>query len=1583
MEGDSGLDVLSNDGILDIIPPSEYDPFEAKFCASLFWLVFHATEDGGLEDVPSQVTSPIQRLDKKNGFVVHPEIVEFLCKGEVYCTVCARIFPGKVMLAGHWSVIQTLSRNGVYVVDHTDIAVTDASLEKMNPFNQGAHIALMDALMTAYSSQVVSIQSVVQAVRRFSTFSASRELPFDLEDALLLWINKTNMAVNAKYTQPNQSMTGKLLRNREQVKKTGLRSDDDTVIVFPIIEDLLKGLCNGRSLLGVLMFYEPNVINFEDIRCSAEITTEDSVRNLDVFLGLCSQYFCTSVLALKVEDILYGSPSLKINIVALLAEMFSKCEGDAAGNVKPEKEHARSKTACSQNGEVMVNGGHNAGAGTRSHSAPITRKLHNSEKFPASNTLPESGNTATVKNARYRHDDSDIALKIQNYVENESLNVGIPSREKHVPAENMTSAMATSSNVTSTEVPPMTSSCYMTSSDDLTPTDESTVEVQGVVVKLRKKVSRNVEPGGGHEALLSRRMKKSLCDWSQENSSEMPSQTISREEQIDLESNELPPPPSVTPDDPIYPPLGLTNHPEHESPRDTEHDFNLDLHSLPEIDPPVDMLSPISETTEPGGSAGNSLNNSMSSTHEQREAFRQSSAGEKSFNFNPPKAHTPRKAENSRQRDDLMPRGSYIITEVNHTPETAFAAGIPIVERESLKSTAQSSDAALLYRSSFSNGTNLTNGVCDEKTHGEPSDFNDQRYVDGARSSDQQYSFPDSARKSSTGANQPYPTIDMVRASSNERFSDGAREQPNTADQRHHHKIYAHSNNNDQRLRSGGGEQGAKSGAQGDLESGDQRHQVDLRSDGRDDNRFLTYTKKKSSRKENGTESGSSDAKLWVKDQGEQIHRENSLGTDREDDGDTGPLLVSWFGHAKSEEESMRYGEDHLASESRVKKTNWGEMAFEVNESSDVIKRGPSNDSSKPDPVSRELNLLRLRLAEKQRDIEAQKQRTKEQLDEERKRFGQNVFWLAVGKGRERKEGNEAKASQHRQDLLVNQNSNVQRSEPTNNNKVATFTKQSSLDGDLPPSMGRLQDRSFDIKANNINSSKPLPEDKASQRFVENRNPSLEHRVTSVEDQNTSEDVVQFRLSRQAPTKTLTDNSDLQNSEKPKTPVLNYKSRMNVPVSIQAKPVSENFADSQNSQDLAVDGLGPDEGECSEVQSQRKCWDTGTANNNESNARLFGKSSNSNVEAPQSLVMSGSPGVSDSSAQDEQSPEGGSESPHSSPVEDDRETPKKGLALFIGEENAARNNDGLTPEQLRKREKFLRNRQQKIEEEKIKKEALLEKKKRKDEKMREIQLRREEEEQSRQAKLQEKRHQAEHAKQERERYELRKKENLPRTNIVDGGYASISQGIDRVPGGNAGYNKTTVDILGIEGGKGGYTRTVAKTSGENAFEIHAPAQNTTSSAFSGFTGVQSYVKPSGKTNRKLIINAISHVCLPGVVNKDTKDKCLQAMTESSAQHFLILFKDGLKFRALYSLDLESNQVLKVYGIGPRSVTEKMTEQLYKYNSGGKEFSKIPAKGFSLSVDGFTLHKSCWQSNKPPVASKTSSNFKQSSYRPTR
>lgn len=56
-------------------------------------------------------------------------------------------------------------------------------------FFQSAHIHLIDALMTAYMLEMISVEKVVSSVKRFSTLSA-KELPFDLEEAMLFWINK-------------------------------------------------------------------------------------------------------------------------------------------------------------------------------------------------------------------------------------------------------------------------------------------------------------------------------------------------------------------------------------------------------------------------------------------------------------------------------------------------------------------------------------------------------------------------------------------------------------------------------------------------------------------------------------------------------------------------------------------------------------------------------------------------------------------------------------------------------------------------------------------------------------------------------------------------------------------------------------------------------------------------------------------------------------------------------------------------------------------------------------------------------------------------------------------------------------------------------------------------------------------------------------------------------------------------------------------------------------------------------------------------------------------------------------------------
>lgn len=63
---------------------------------------------------------------------------------------------------------------------------------------------MIDALMMAYTVEMISIEKVVTCVKRFSTFSASKELPFDLEDAMIFWINKV-MGIQWRYEANTQT----------------------------------------------------------------------------------------------------------------------------------------------------------------------------------------------------------------------------------------------------------------------------------------------------------------------------------------------------------------------------------------------------------------------------------------------------------------------------------------------------------------------------------------------------------------------------------------------------------------------------------------------------------------------------------------------------------------------------------------------------------------------------------------------------------------------------------------------------------------------------------------------------------------------------------------------------------------------------------------------------------------------------------------------------------------------------------------------------------------------------------------------------------------------------------------------------------------------------------------------------------------------------------------------------------------------------------------------------------------------------------------------------------------------------------
>uniref|UniRef100_A0A3Q2PS79 Calmodulin regulated spectrin-associated protein family, member 2a n=1 Tax=Fundulus heteroclitus TaxID=8078 RepID=A0A3Q2PS79_FUNHE len=148
--------------------------------------------------------------------------------------------------------------------------------------------------------------------------------------------------------------------------------------------------------------------------------------------------------------------------------------------------------------------------------------------------------------------------------------------------------------------------------------------------------------------------------------------------------------------------------------------------------------------------------------------------------------------------------------------------------------------------------------------------------------------------------------------------------------------------------------------------------------------------------------------------------------------------------------------------------------------------------------------------------------------------------------------------------------------------------------------------------------------------------------------------------------------------------------------------------------------------------------------------------------------------------------------------------------------------------------------------------------------------------------------------------------------------------------------------------------------------------STTSSVTSNteYTGPRLYKEPSAKSNKHIIQNALAHCCLAGKVNEGQKNKILEEMEKSEANNFLVLFRDsGCQFRSLYTYCPETEAINKLTGIGPKSIVRKMIDGLYKYNSDKKQFSQIPAKTMSASVDAVTIHNHLWQAKKPATPKK--------------
>ncbi|XP_061749359.1 calmodulin-regulated spectrin-associated protein 1-B-like isoform X2 [Nerophis ophidion] len=327
------------EGTMDVVPLEMYDSARAKIAANLRWLFAKAY---GIDHIPEDLRDPFY-TDQYDQEHIKPPVIRLLLSCELYCRVCALILKTEqaASLKSHHSVIQSLDRKGIYVVDSDEQAVTDEDLACL-PIKMSAHVPMIDSLMMAYTVEMISIEKVVASVERFSTFNPSKELPFDMEDAMVFWINKVNTKIR-EITEKEHKVKHHLLESPSHQKSPSKwywklvpvryrreHASGRHLPFFPLLEDLMRDVCDGAALLSVVHYYCPDLMKLEDI-CLKEVPSiADRLYNIQLLREFANEYLNKSFY-LTTEDILYSPLVLKHNVMVFIAELFWWFE-----TVKPE-----------------------------------------------------------------------------------------------------------------------------------------------------------------------------------------------------------------------------------------------------------------------------------------------------------------------------------------------------------------------------------------------------------------------------------------------------------------------------------------------------------------------------------------------------------------------------------------------------------------------------------------------------------------------------------------------------------------------------------------------------------------------------------------------------------------------------------------------------------------------------------------------------------------------------------------------------------------------------------------------------------------------------------------------------------------------------------------------------------------------------------------------------------------------------------------------------------------------------------------------------------------------------------------------
>ncbi|XP_059533297.1 calmodulin-regulated spectrin-associated protein 2 isoform X2 [Myotis daubentonii] len=301
-----------------IKPFDHYDFARAKIACNLAWLVAKAF---GTENVPEELREPFY-TDQYDQEHIKPPVVHLLLSAELYCRAGSLILKSDAAkpLVGHDAVVQALAQKGLYVTDQERL-VTERDLQR-KPIQMSAHLAMIDTLMMAYTAEMVSVEKVIACAQRYSTFFQATDLPYDIEDAVMYWINKVNEHLKDILEQEQK------LKEHHTVEAPGgqkARYRKEQTLrplpCIPLVENLLKDGTDGCALAALIHFYCPGVVRLEDICLKETMSLADSLYNLQLVQEFCQEHL-TQCCHFSLEDMLYAAASIKSNYLVFMAELF-------------------------------------------------------------------------------------------------------------------------------------------------------------------------------------------------------------------------------------------------------------------------------------------------------------------------------------------------------------------------------------------------------------------------------------------------------------------------------------------------------------------------------------------------------------------------------------------------------------------------------------------------------------------------------------------------------------------------------------------------------------------------------------------------------------------------------------------------------------------------------------------------------------------------------------------------------------------------------------------------------------------------------------------------------------------------------------------------------------------------------------------------------------------------------------------------------------------------------------------------------------------------------------------------------------